>query len=289
MKNVRKAIIPVGGLGTRFLPITKSVAKEMLPIIDKPTIQFIIEEAKEAGIEEILLVTGRGKRSIEDYFDSHPELESTLKEKGKTDLLKLVEETTGIKLHFIRQTNPHGLGHAILQGKSFIGDEPFVVLLGDDLMADTQPLTKQLIEAYEKKGRSIVATMAMPLEEISKYGVVSPMNHSSNKQLCQVDGLIEKPAIEDAPSNLAIVGRYLLTPAIFDLLETQEPGVGNEIQLTDAIAALNKQEEVYSYEFKGTRYDVGDKMGFLKTNIEYGLNHPELKEDLKTYLKTITL
>lgn len=288
MNKVRKAIIPVGGLGTRFLPITKSVAKEMLPIIDKPTIQFIIEEAKEAGIEEILLVTGRGKRSIEDYFDSHPELESTLKEKGKTNLLKLVEDTTGIKLHFIRQTNPNGLGHAILQGKSFIGNEPFVVLLGDDLMADTKPLTKQLMDAYEKKGRSIVATMAMPLEEISKYGVVSPIENSS-EQLCQVNGLVEKPAIEDAPSNLAIIGRYLLTPAIFDLLEKQEPGVGNEIQLTDAIATLNKQEEVYSYEFKGTRYDVGDKMGFLKTNIEYGLNHPELKEDLKTYLKTITL
>lgn len=288
MNKVRKAIIPVGGLGTRFLPITKSVAKEMLPIIDKPTIQFIIEEAKEAGIEEILLVTGRGKRSIEDYFDSHPELESTLKEKGKTDLLKLVEDTTGIKLHFIRQTNPNGLGHAILQGKSFIGNEPFVVLLGDDLMADTKPLTKQLMDAYEKKGRSIVATMAMPLEEISKYGVVSPIENSS-EQLCQVNGLVEKPAIEDAPSNLAIIGRYLLTPAIFDLLEKQEPGVGNEIQLTDAIATLNKQEEVYSYEFKGTRYDVGDKMGFLKTNIEYGLSHPELKEDLKTYLKTITL
>ncbi|MGX4632822.1 UTP--glucose-1-phosphate uridylyltransferase GalU [Carnobacterium divergens] len=288
MNKVRKAIIPVGGLGTRFLPITKSVAKEMLPIIDKPTIQFIIEEAKEAGIEEILLVTGRGKRSIEDYFDSHPELESTLKEKGKTDLLKLVEDTTGIKLHFIRQTNPNGLGHAILQGKSFIGNEPFVVLLGDDLMADTKPLTKQLMDAYEKKGRSIVATMAMPLEEISKYGVVSPIENSS-EQLCQVNGLVEKPAIEDAPSNLAIIGRYLLTPSIFDLLEKQEPGVGNEIQLTDAIATLNKQEEVYSYEFKGTRYDVGDKMGFLKTNIEYGLNHPELKEDLKTYLKTITL
>ena len=288
MNKVRKAIIPVGGLGTRFLPITKSVAKEMLPIIDKPTIQFIIEEAKEAGIEEILLVTGRGKRSIEDYFDSHPELESTLKEKGKTDLLKLVEDTTGIKLHFIRQTNPNGLGHAILQGKSFIGNEPFVVLLVDDLMADTKPLTKQLMDAYEKKGRSIVATMAMPLEEISKYGVVSPIENSS-EQLCQVNGLVEKPAIEDAPSNLAIIGRYLLTPAIFDLLEKQEPGVGNEIQLTDAIATLNKQEEVYSYEFKGTRYDVGDKMGFLKTNIEYGLNHPELKEDLKTYLKTITL
>ncbi|TFJ39019.1 UTP--glucose-1-phosphate uridylyltransferase [Carnobacterium divergens] len=288
MNKVRKAIIPVGGLGTRFLPITKSVAKEMLPIIDKPTIQFIIEEAKEAGIEEILLVTGRGKRSIEDYFDSHPELESTLKEKGKTDLLKLVEDTTGIKLHFIRQTNPNGLGHAILQGKSFIGNEPFVVLLGYDLMADTKPLTKQLMDAYEKKGRSIVATMAMPLEEISKYGVVSPIENSS-EQLCQVNGLVEKPAIEDAPSNLAIIGRYLLTPAIFDLLEKQEPGVGNEIQLTDAIATLNKQEEVYSYEFKGTRYDVGDKMGFLKTNIEYGLNHPELKEDLKTYLKTITL
>lgn len=288
MNKVRKAIIPVGGLGTRFLPITKSVAKEMLPIIDKPTIQFIIEEAKEAGIEEILLVTGRGKRSIEDYFDSHPELESTLKEKGKTNLLKLVEDTTGIKLHFIRQTNPNGLGHAILQGKSFIGNEPFVVLLGDDLMADTKPLTKQLMDAYEKKGRSIVATMAMPLEEISKYGVVSPIENSS-EQLCQVNGLVEKPAIEDAPSNLAIIGRYLLNPAIFDLLEKQEPGVGNEIQLTDAIATLNKQEEVYSYEFKGTRYDVGDKMGFLKTNIEYGLNHPELKEDLKTYLKTITL
>lgn len=288
MNKVRKAIIPVGGLGTRFLPITKSVAKEMLPIIDKPTIQFIIEEAKEAGIEEILLVTGRGKRSIEDYFDSHPELEATLKEKGKMDLLKLVDDTTGINLHFIRQTNPNGLGHAILQGKSFIGDEPFVVLLGDDLMTDTTPLTKQLIEAHEKTNRSIVATMAMPLEEISKYGVVRPIERSS-EQLCKVNGLVEKPAIKDAPSNLAIIGRYLLTPAIFDLLEKQEPGVGNEIQLTDAIATLNKYEDVYSYEFKGTRYDVGDKMGFLKTNIEHGLNHPELKEDLRTYLKTITL
>ena len=285
-KRVRKAVIPVAGLGTRFLPATKALAKEMLPIVDKPTIQFIVEEALASGIEDILVVTGKSKRSIEDHFDSNFELEYNLKEKGKTDLLRLVDESTGIRLHFIRQSHPRGLGDAVLQAKAFVGNEPFVVLLGDDLMdinGTDYPLTKQLIDDYEATHASTIAVMPVPHEEVSAYGVIAPQGEGING-LYSVETFVEKPNPEDAPSDLAIIGRYLLTPEIFDLLERQEPGAGNEIQLTDAIDALNKTQRVFAREFKGQRYDVGDKYGYMKTSIEYGLNHPQTKDDLRDYI-----
>ncbi len=285
-KRVRKAVIPAAGLGTRFLPATKALAKEMLPIVDKPTIQFIVEEALASGIEDILVVTGKSKQSIEDHFDSNFELEYNLKEKGKTDLLRLVDESTGIRLHFIRQSHPRGLGDAVLQAKAFVGNEPFVVLLGDDLMdinGTDYPLTKQLIDDYEATHASTIAVMPVPHEEVSAYGVIAPQGEGING-LYSVETFVEKPNPEDAPSDLAIIGRYLLTPEIFDLLERQEPGAGNEIQLTDAIDALNKTQRVFAREFKGQRYDVGDKYGYMKTSIEYGLNHPQTKDDLRDYI-----
>jgi UTP--glucose-1-phosphate uridylyltransferase len=285
-KRVRKAVIPAAGLGTRFLPATKALAKEMLPIVDKPTIQFIVEEALASGIEDILVVTGKSKRSIEDHFDSNFELEYNLKEKGKTDLLRLVDESTGIRLHFIRQSHPRGLGDAVLQAKAFVGNEPFVVLLGDDLMdinGTDYPLTKQLIDDYEATHASTIAVMPVPHEEVSAYGVIAPQGEGING-LYSVETFVEKPNPEDAPSDLAIIGRYLLTPEIFDLLEKQEPGAGNEVQLTDAIDALNKTQRVFAREFKGKRYDVGDKYGYMKTSIEYGLNHPQTKDDLRDYI-----
>ena len=285
-KQVRKAVIPAAGLGTRFLPATKALAKEMLPIVDKPTIQFIVEEALASGIEDILVVTGKSKRSIEDHFDSNFELEYNLKEKGKDDLLKLVDESTGIRLHFIRQSHPRGLGDAVLQAKAFVGNEPFVVLLGDDLMdinGTKTPLTKQLIDDYEATHASTIAVMPVPHEEVSAYGVIAPQGEGVNG-LYSVETFVEKPNPEDAPSDLAIIGRYLLTPEIFDLLEKQEPGAGNEIQLTDAIDALNKTQRVFAREFKGKRVDVGDKYGYMKTSIEYGLNHPQTKDDLRDYI-----
>mgnify|MGYP003607638233 FL=1 len=288
-RRVRKAVILAAGLGTRFLPATKALAKEMLPIVDKPTIQFIVEEALASGIEDILVVTGKSKRSIEDHFDSNFELEYNLKEKGKDDLLKLVDESTGIRLHFIRQSHPRGLGDAVLQAKAFVGNEPFVVLLGDDLMdinGTKTPLTKQLIDDYEATHASTIAVMPVPHEEVSAYGVIAPQGEGVNG-LYSVETFVEKPNPEDAPSDLAIIGRYLLTPEIFDLLEKQEPGAGNEIQLTDAIDALNKTQRVFAREFKGKRYDVGDKYGYMKTSIEYGLNHPQTKEDLKNYIITL--
>ena len=285
-KRVRKAVIPAAGLGTRFLPATKALAKEMLPIVDKPTIQFIVEEALASGIEDILVVTGKSKRSIEDHFDSNFELEYNLKEKGKTDLLRLVDESTGIRLHFIRQSHPRGLGDAVLQAKAFVGNEPFVVLLGDDLMdinGTDYPLTKQLIDDYEATHASTIAVMPVPHEEVSAYGVIAPQGEGING-LYSVETFVEKPNPEDAPSDLAIIGRYLLTPEIFNLLERQEPGAGNEVQLTDAIDALNKTQRVFAREFKGKRYDVGDKYGYMKTSIEYGLNHPQTKDDLRDYI-----
>ncbi|MDN6070067.1 MAG: UTP--glucose-1-phosphate uridylyltransferase GalU [Lactococcus plantarum] len=282
-QKVRKAVIPAAGLGTRFLPATKAIAKEMLPIVDKPTIQFIVEEALKSGIEDILIVTGKAKRPIEDHFDSNIELEMSLKEKGKDDLLKLVEETTDINLHFIRQSHPKGLGHAVLQAKAFIGDEPFVVMLGDDLMESEIPLTKQLINDYEKTHASTIAVMKVPHQEVDKYGVIAPSGETE-KGLFNVANFVEKPAIENAPSDLAIIGRYLLTPEIFDILDTQKPGAGNEIQLTDAIERLNKTQRVFAREFTGKRYDVGDKFGFVETTIEYGLTHPQIKEALHDYI-----
>ena len=286
MRKVRKAVIPAAGLGTRFLPATKALAKEMLPIVDKPTIQFIVEEALKSGIEEILVVTGKSKRSIEDHFDSNFELEYNLEHKGKTDLLKLVNDTTAINLHFIRQSHPRGLGDAVLQAKAFVGNEPFVVMLGDDLMDINNdkaiPLTKQLINDYETTHASTIAVMPVPHEEVSSYGIIAPQGEGIDG-LYSVETFVEKPAPEDAPSDLAIIGRYLLTPEIFNILETQEPGAGNEIQLTDAIDTLNKTQRVFARQFNGDRYDVGDKFGFMKTSIDYALQHPQIKDSMKQY------
>lgn len=283
--KVRKAVIPAAGLGTRFLPATKALAKEMLPIVDKPTIQFVVEEAKASGIEDILIVEGKQKRSIEDHFDSAPELEQNLKEKHKDALLQLVHSTTdiGVNLFFVRQPYPRGLGDAVRLAKSFVGDEPFVVMLGDDLMNDKVPLTKQLIDEYDKTHASILAVKKVPHDEVSAYGVIDPEKEVS-KDLYNVKKFVEKPAVADAPSDLAIIGRYLLTPEIFDILDNQKPGKGNEIQLTDAIDTLNQTQRVFAHEFKGDRYDVGNKFGYVKTNVEYGLTHPEVKDELRAYI-----
>ena len=283
MQKVRKAVIPAAGFGTRFLPATKAMAKEMLPIVDKPTIQFIVEEAIASGIEDILIVTGKSKRPIEDHFDSNIELEANLREKGKNELLELVQETTGLRIHFVRQSYPLGLGHAVLQAKAFVGDEPFVVMLGDDLMEDEVPLTKQLMDAYERTHASNIAVMEVPHEETSKYGIIDP-DQELEPGLFNVRRFVEKPKPEDAPSNLAIIGRYLLTPEIFEILENQNPGAGGEIQLTDAIDTLNQTQRVFAKRFDGKRFDVGDKFGFLTTSISYGLTHPEIKDKLKNYL-----
>lgn len=241
----------------------------------------------KSGIEDILVVTGKSKRSIEDHFDSNFELEYNLKEKGKTDLLKLVDETTGIRLHFIRQSHPRGLRDAVLQAKAFVGNEPFVVMLGDDLMDITDekalPLTKRLMNDYEQTFASTIAVMPVPHDEVFAYGVTAPQGEGVDG-LYSVETFVENPAPEEAPSDLAIIGRYLLTPEIFDILENQEPGAGNEIQLTDAIDTLNKTKRVFAREFKGNRYDVGDKFGFMKTSIDYALQHPQVKDDLKQYI-----
>lgn len=285
-KIVKKAIIPAAGLGTRFLPATKAVAKEMLPIVDKPTIQFIVEEALKSGIEDILIVTGKAKRPIEDHFDSNIELEQNLIEKEKTELLKLVEETTNINLHFIRQSHPKGLGHAVLQAKAFVGNEPFVVMLGDDLMDitnDDKCLTKDLIDQYNQTKASTVAVMDVDKQDVDKYGIIEP-GQAISDSLFQVKSFVEKPKVDEAPSTMAIIGRYLLTPEIFEILESQKPGAGNEIQLTDAIQTLNKSQRVFAHKFTGNRYDVGDKFGFVQTSIEYGLNHPQIQTQLENYI-----
>lgn len=286
MVKVRKAVIPAAGLGTRFLPATKAIAKEMLPIVDKPTIQFIVEEAIASGIEDIIVITGKGKRPIEDHFDANFELEYNLKQTGKDELLALVEETTEIRLHFIRQKRPNGLGDAVYQAKSFIADEPFVVMLGDDIMVDEVPLTKQLIDNYDLTRASTLAVIPVPHEDTSKYGIIDPTIEIS-KGIYGVKSFVEKPNSEDAPSNLAIVGRYLLKPEIFEILKNQDVGRDGEIQLTDAIDTLNKTQRVFALEFKGKRYDVGNKLGMLEANIEYGLTHPELKDELLVYLKQV--
>lgn len=283
-KRVKKAVIPAAGLGTRFLPATKAMPKEMLPIVDKPTIQYIIEEAVESGIEDILIVTGKGKRAIEDHFDSVPELEQTLIEKGKSEFLKLVEETTNINIHFIRQSKPMGLGHAVLQAKAFVGDEPFIVMLGDDIVQAETPCTKQLIEQYNKTESSIIGVQPVSREVTHRYGIVDPQA-SLEGGLHKVESFVEKPAPGTEPSNLAILGRYLFTPQIFKFLETQVPGTGGEIQLTDAITRLNEVQRVFAYEFSGKRYDVGEKLGFIQTTLEFALAREDLHDDV---LKMIT-
>ncbi|WP_226038098.1 UTP--glucose-1-phosphate uridylyltransferase GalU [Aquibacillus saliphilus] len=284
--KVKKAIIPAAGLGTRFLPATKAMPKEMLPIVDKPTIQYIVEEAIESGIEDIIIVTGKGKRAIEDHFDNSFELEQNLFNKGKFDLLSEVQKSSKlVDIHYIRQKEPKGLGHAIWCARKFIGAEPFAVLLGDDIVRSQTPCLKQLIDQYNRYNATILGVQTVKESEVSRYGIVGGSMISD--RLYNVHNLVEKPKQEDAPSNLAILGRYILSSSIFNILESQKPGTGDEIQLTDAIAELNKQEAVYAYDFEGRRYDVGEKMGFIKTTIDLALEREDLRKDLLEYLSTI--
>lgn len=284
--KVKKAIIPAAGLGTRFLPATKAMPKEMLPIVDKPTIQYIVEEAIESGIEDIIIVTGKGKRAIEDHFDHSFELEQNLYEKGKFELLSEVQKSSKlVDIHYIRQKEPKGLGHAIWCARKFIGDEPFAVLLGDDIVQAEKPCLKQMIEQYERYNASILGVQNVHPDEVSRYGIVS--GNCIGERFYNVNGLVEKPKKEDAPSNLAIMGRYILNPRIFDILSNQDPGAGGEIQLTDAIGGLNEYEAVYAYDFEGKRYDVGEKMGFIQTTIEFALQRGELRSHLLDYLSGV--
>ncbi|MBZ5749709.1 UTP--glucose-1-phosphate uridylyltransferase GalU [Metabacillus sp. DBTR6] len=284
--KVRKAIIPAAGLGTRFLPATKAMPKEMLPIVDKPTIQYIIEEAVESGIEDIIIVTGKGKRAIEDHFDHSFELEQNLLEKGKLDLLNEVQKASKlVDIHYIRQKEPRGLGHAIWCARKFIGDEPFAVLLGDDIVRAEKPCLKQMIEQYERYNASIIGVQNVKDEEVSRYGIVDATE--IDERFYNVSNLVEKPKQEDAPSNLAIMGRYILSPKIFDILSKQKPGAGGEIQLTDAMATLNQIEAIYAYNFEGKRYDVGEKLGFIQTTIELALQREDLRHELLDFLNKV--
>lgn len=288
-KKIRKAVIPAAGLGTRFLPATKAQPKEMLPIVDKPTIQYIIEEAVASGIEEILIITGRNKKCIEDHFDKSVELEMQLKEAEKMELLETVKSISNLAdIYYIRQKEPKGLGHAIGCAKAFIGDEPFAILLGDDIVySPEKPCLKQLIECFDEYQASVLGVQSIDRNNVDKYGIVDGINIDS--KVCEVKGLIEKPSIEDAPSNTAILGRYIVTPKIFKILENTKPGKGNEIQLTDALIELSKQEAIYAYNFDGKRYDVGDKLGFLQATVEFALREPNLRDEFVEYLKnTIT-
>ncbi len=282
-KQVRKAIIPAAGLGTRFLPATKAQPKEMLPIVDKPAIQYIIEEAVQSGIEEILIITGRNKRAIEDHFDRAFELEMTLKAQGKYDLLGLIEEIPNVAIHYIRQKEAKGLGHAVLCAKQFVGNEPFAVMLGDDIIDAEVPCLKQLMQVYEDCPGTILGVQEVAQEKVSSYGVVKPK--VVKERLWQAVDLVEKPTLEEAPSRLAVLGRYIIEPEIFALLETTEPGRGGEIQLTDALRKLAQVQPVYAYEFEGRRYDVGDKQGYLEATVEFALKRPDLREGFLRYLK----
>ena len=284
-QRIRKAIIPAAGLGTRFLPATKAQPKEMLPIVDKPTLQYIIEEAVESGIEEILIVTGKGKKSIEDHFDRSIELELELEKKGKTEMLKMVQDISNmVDVYFIRQKEPKGLGHAIYCARSFVGDEPFAILLGDDIVDNDVPCLKQLIGAYDEYKTSILGVQEVAKENTDKYGILD-VKHIEDR-VYKVKDMVEKPKVEEAPSNIAILGRYIITPAIFEILENQEPGKGGEIQLTDALKTLGEHEAIYAYNFEGKRYDVGDKLGFLKATVDFALKRDDLKEDFIEFLKS---
>ncbi|MFJ8234207.1 UTP--glucose-1-phosphate uridylyltransferase GalU [Ureibacillus sp. NPDC094379] len=282
MKKIRKAIIPAAGLGTRFLPATKAMPKEMLPIVDKPTIQYIVEEAIASGIEDIIIVTGKGKRSIEDHFDHAFELEASLIEKKKFEMLEKVRFSSDIEIHYIRQKEPLGLGHAIWCARNFIGDEPFAVLLGDDIVRGNTPCLKQLMDQYEQTFSSVIGVMEVPDQDVHRYGVIDPVTTESS--LMQVTKFVEKPALEEAPSNLAIIGRYILTPEIFRFLEEKNIGKGGEIQLTDAIEQLNTIQRVFAYEFEGKRYDVGEQLGFIETTIDFALERDDLSEGVKKFI-----
>jgi len=284
--KVRKAIIPAAGLGTRFLPATKAQPKEMLPIVDKPTIQYIIEEAIDSGIESIIIVTGRNKRSIEDHFDRSLELEYALKKSNNEDLLKLVEDISNmVDIHYIRQKEPRGLGHAIYCARSFIGNEPFAVLLGDDIVHSRVPCLKQLINVYEEYQTTLLGCQYVDQSQVNKYGIVD--GKLMENDIYKVKDLVEKPKVEEAPSNLAILGRYIINPRVFEILENTRPGAGGEIQLTDALKVLAMEEAMYAFSFEGKRYDVGNKLGYLEATMEFALRNHELREEFKEYIESL--
>jgi UTP--glucose-1-phosphate uridylyltransferase len=288
--RVRKAVFPAAGLGTRFLPATKSIPKEMLALVDKPIIQYGVEEALASGIEEIIIVTGRGKSAIEDHFDVSFELENNLESRGKKELLALSRQISGMaKIAYIRQKEAKGLGHAVLTAKALVGNEPFAVILPDDVIDAATPCLKQMIDAFDEVQGSILATQIVDGDAISAYGVLAGKPHASDPRLFDVSGMVEKPKLKDAPSKNAIIGRYILTPAVFDLLETIEPGAGGELQLTDGIKGLLKTEKVYGFNFEGKRYDAGDKSGMLQATVEFALKDPKLGPAFREYLKGLSL
>lgn len=285
--KIRKAVIPAAGLGTRFLPATKAQPKEMLAIVDKPAIQYIVEEAIESGIEEILIIIGRNKESIINHFDFTPELDSNLKEKGKKDLLSISEELSNkVNIHYVRQKQALGLGHAIHCAKTFVGNEPFVVLLGDDIVYNKEkPCTKQLMEAYERHEGTILGVQTVDPSQVNKYGIID--GSMLEDRTYEVFDMVEKPDVDKAPTNVAILGRYVLSPEVFEKIEQTKPGKGGEIQLTDAIQMLCSEKKVFAYDFEGKRYDTGDKLGFLKATVEFALRDENLKGDFKAYLDSI--
>lgn len=288
MQKIRKAIIPAAGFGTRFLPATKATPKEMLPIVDKPTIQYIAEEILESGIDQILIISGHAKRAIEDHFDSSPELESHLYEHGKMSVLKEIRKISSIKIHYVRQQYMRGLGDAILCAKDFVDGEPFGVILGDDVVYHPEkPALKQLMEQYEQTGGTVIGCQCVAPERVSAYGIIAG-KEINDKGLLKVDDMIEKPSISEAPSRVAALGRYVITPEVFEVLEQTAPGKGGEIQLTDALRVMAHAGNVYAYCFEGKRYDTGDKLGFLKATVEYALRRDDLGDDFHTYLKNLT-
>ncbi len=282
--KIKKAVIPAAGLGTRFLPATKAVPKEMLPIVDTPTLQYIVEEAASSGIEDILIITGRGKRAIEDHFDKSYELENELARAGKTDYIEGLEYISSLaNIHYVRQKQALGLGHAIYCAKSFVGKEPFAVLLGDDIVRAETPCLKQMIDVYEKYGAGILGVREVADKDVSKYGIVDA--EFVEESIYRVLDMVEKPALSEAPSNIAVLGRYIITPEIFTILENTRPGAGGEIQLTDALRTLAKMQPMYCYTFEGKRYDVGSKIGFLQATVEYALSRGDIGADFLQYLK----
>lgn len=286
-RHIRKAVIPAAGYGTRFLPATKATPKEMLPIVDKPTIQYIVEEALASGIEDILIISGHGKRAIEDHFDSAPALEYELERKGKKDLLDVLRKTTDVNVHYVRQKYMRGLGDAILCARSFVGNEPFAVLLGDDVVYHPEKSAlRQLIDIYEERGGSILGCQVVSDEQVSSYGIVAG-DATENMRLMRVFDMVEKPSLEEAPSRMAVLGRYIISPEIFAILSDTKPGKGGEIQLTDALKVLAQRENVYAYNFEGKRYDLGDKLGFLKATVEFALRRSDLGAAFQKYLRTL--
>ncbi|MCD6237170.1 MAG: UTP--glucose-1-phosphate uridylyltransferase GalU [Thermoplasmata archaeon] len=288
MVKIKKAVIPAAGLGTRFLPVTKSMPKEMLPLIDTPAIHYVVKEAVEAGVDDIIIITGRGKRAVEDYFDESPELEMYLQKSGKKELLEIVRNISSmINIHYIRQKEPKGLPDAILKAEKHVGNEPFAVLLGDDIIKSEKPCIQQLIEAFNKFNSSVIAAQEVPMEKISRYGSIKgkEIETGMNNKVYLIEDIVEKPKKEEAPSNMAAVGRYVFTPEIFDCIKETKPGVNNELQIADSIKILMQSQRVYASEFNGKRYDIGDKLGYVQAIIDFALENKEIGKNVKEYIK----